>query len=356
MIRAELKPLTSLRFLAALGVFFYHVPDFTTGQRNHFLQAGHLGVSFFFVLSGFILAYNYTDRLRRITWASLRSFYIARFARVYPVHALTLLLAVPMAAADGQLYDGLKCLVIGVLNAGLLQSFYPKKHVFFSFNSVSWSVSVEAFFYLVFPFLCMIIRPPRNAKLFFPITVALLLAVRTWPSHWAQGRFSEDAVFWISDVFPPSRLAEFILGILLYHLFSRAPMSPSGSGRLLFASMEWLLAGSMAAVLLVPGLAWQLDRSVLTLLMGLIVLVFAYGAGLLSRLLSLPQAVLLGEASYSLYMLHRSVIWAAERSKVFTHTPPAISVSLVLGAVLLVSLACFRWFEIPMRNRIRNAV
>lgn len=95
-----IKPLTSLRFLFALMVFTSHL-DFVKGapswynwlSRNIFFE-GYLGVSFFFILSGFVLSYSYKEKIIYHS-ISLKDFYIARFARVYPLHLLTLFLILP---------------------------------------------------------------------------------------------------------------------------------------------------------------------------------------------------------------------------------------------------------------------
>ena len=85
--------LTSLRFIFAIMVFGAHCYVIDSFFSTHFFKEGFVGVSFFFVLSGFIIAYNYQKRLseNKIT---KRTFWVARIARIYPLHWLTLLIAV----------------------------------------------------------------------------------------------------------------------------------------------------------------------------------------------------------------------------------------------------------------------
>ena len=87
-----INTLTSLRILFALMVFGAHCYVLDPSFDTHFFKEGFVGVSFFFILSGFIIAYNYEEKLlEKIT--TKRTFWVARIARIYPLHLLTLLIA-----------------------------------------------------------------------------------------------------------------------------------------------------------------------------------------------------------------------------------------------------------------------
>jgi peptidoglycan/LPS O-acetylase OafA/YrhL len=153
-----IRPLTSLRFFFAFVVFFSHLkflyhnsnPVFTALHLN-LLMDGHLGVSFFFILSGFILAYSYQDRMLSGEMTN-RTFWVARLARIYPLHVVTLLLALPYSLF-GQVLPTEDWLPVLCGQITLTQSFVPRNAIFFSLNIPAWSISAEAFFYLLFPFL-----------------------------------------------------------------------------------------------------------------------------------------------------------------------------------------------------------
>ena len=129
-LRRRLPALTGLRFVAAAMVFVLH----SMPQPEKWLSLDQ-GVSFFFVLSGFILTYIYPDLP---DFAAVKRFYVARAARLWPLHLLTMLLVVGVG--------GIRSFETLALNALLLQAWMPVQRIYFSSNPVSWSISTEASF------------------------------------------------------------------------------------------------------------------------------------------------------------------------------------------------------------------
>ena len=268
-----IKPLTSLRFFAAMAVVAHHYVGFAPGYS---------GVSFFYVLSGYVLALNYSDRVS--TGAMIRDFYWRRFARIYPTHLLTLLMAIPLGGT----------LAAFSANLFLLQSWVPSKAVYLSYNLPSWSISNEMAFYAAFPLL-MAIATPRNAIIwgFFLVLFAALFAV-AFPDPLG----SNLRAHFLFYVFPGTRAFEFFLGIVMASgLRERTFGTLAEIGTLVFAissmGLFYLqLPGSLSASLIYLPAAW------------LMIFIFSRSNGTLSRLLSSRFLVLLGDASFALYMLH----------------------------------------------------
>lgn len=157
----QLNPLTSIRFLFALLVVLFHGVLATDGSLDawpHFIAAvishGFVGVSFFFVLSGFILAYSYSGRLRLPQ--DQRDFWGARVARILPAYFLAFLIYSPFAIYSvmisvNPLSSAMNSLTIASFQLTLTQAWIPKAAL--AWNSPAWSLSIEAFFYLLFPFI-----------------------------------------------------------------------------------------------------------------------------------------------------------------------------------------------------------
>lgn len=334
----EILPLTSLRFGAALYVLLFHFgASFLTsaglpGPLATFLGHGYLGVGLFFVLSGFILQTVYGANAASA--AGLRRFALARFARIYPVYLLALLLAAPFAA------QGLWSEIPQFL---LIQAWMPVGS-YGDWNFTGWTLSVEAFFYLCFPLLGLGIARARTGAVQAVLAgaAALMFALSVVTDGWTRDMFGGTA--WI--YLPVTRLPEFVMGVCLGELARRGVLSPR-----LAAPLQWIAAVAAVAVLGCAG-AWVAGAA--TLLFALLILALARGsAGLVHRWGSHPLLVLLGGASYALYLLQYPV-----RRIVAVAVPGdsrLLEGVIYLPAVILASILTFRFFEEPCRRLIRAA-
>lgn len=285
--RVVLAPLTSLRFVAALLVVAHHYFRF---------DAGYAGVSFFFVLSGFILAFNYAPRV-----AVPRTFWFRRFARIWPTHALTFVVALPIGLDAGHLVESAAS---AVLNLALLQSWIPSSAVYFGFNALSWSISNEAFYYALFPLLlAWLSGVGAGARWSIVALWAVLLAAgaAAWFAAFGHVDPLTGPTHYVWYINPAVRLFEFVLGMAVALHFLSVATPAMGlareCGALLLGAgslslLPWIPPPFSLSLALVPGWA-------------VVVYVFACGGGPLARALSHPLLVLLGEASFMLYMIHQ---------------------------------------------------
>jgi peptidoglycan/LPS O-acetylase OafA/YrhL len=343
-----LKPLTALRFFAALLVFACHVPlTFAVAGRHH---TGEAGVEFFFVLSGFILVYAHRELLReRVNLAQVKNFMVARFARIYPVQVLTLGIAMYMvvrASGVGWFASDAQGNVLALLSQLTLTQSWVRIDSPVNFNIVAWSLSDEAFFYAVFPLLATaLFALVRRTRLWSLAVLAIAL--------WGVGVFFAMVIrdSWFFYTFPPIRLLDFAIGVSLGIAFvtlGQRSRFGFGTGTALELAA---LAGIATAIYVTPSLPGLLGYAFgLIPLWSFAIYVFAHESGLLSKLLSISPFVYLGEISYSFYMLHVLIL-----TVVFTHAwrfPVVVSlVSLVL--CVAVSAIVFERYEKPLRKRIR---
>jgi peptidoglycan/LPS O-acetylase OafA/YrhL len=351
--RPEIPALTSLRFFAALWVALFHIREIGLWRGggaaySAVARLGYLGVSFFFVLSGFILVYVYAGR--NVTKSR---FWQARFARIYPAYAFSLLVTLP-AVIYGLPYMKKMHLTALVLTSFplLFEAWVPR--VLFFWNTPAWSLSVEVIFYLLFPFIVLRLQKFNPRALFLWITgawLASLIITITYvllrPDGVAHTTTQSNDLDWLSVVKfnPIARLPEFLLGMGVGAIFLRMHAR----------ARSWLIIAGALFVLL--GIALQdwipypiMHTGLLAPAFALLILGFATQPAW-TRFLAAKPLILLGEASYSFYLLHvmpiaiMTFVRHLDRSP---HIHAIIATYLILMCV--VSILVFLLLENPLRR------
>lgn len=374
-----LRSLTGLRFLAAFSVFVAHVavhwPQFEIGN----VPLGAAGVSFFYVLSGFILTYVYRPQLdlnagdRQASAAtargrmefSIRRFYLKRFARIWPLHIATLFISLFLVIGVQAFFSHPYPLGKLIVNGLLLQTWIPNYRWIYSLNGPSWSLSVEAFFYAVFPLL-LIGGPRKFLVKYVLIIVATCLAL--WlVDHWVPSEGDN----WIKlnaivHANPLMRLFEFATGVGTGFLYLQRA-SKSGATRSTISQM-WVVGAVMAFFLAADAVGMYGSENQTRLptafwywfrfcgaapVFAWLVLTFAETDGVLSRILSGRLFVYLGEISYSFYMVHMAVMLILVRQPWIDS--PNIGWGSVLSSFafsLFLASALYQLVEVPARRAI----
>lgn len=341
-----INPLTSLRFIFALMVFGAHCYVISPFFGAHFFKEGFVGVSFFFILSGFIIAYNYQDKLLARS-TTRRTFWIARFARVYPLHWFTLLLEALLGGyvvANG-VGDWCKHFFSSLL---LVHAYVPQADYFFSFNSPSWSLCCEQLFYLSFPLLILFVRNGKGLSILFIIcTILMLTGMYLTPEADIKG-------YWYVN--PLARFPDFIVGMLLYQFYrnlkERKITYRQGTIieilSILFFLGFYLFAAEVPKVYRYSCYYW--------LPVAFVLLSFALQRGAVSRLLSNKYLVIGGEISYSFYLIHLFVLltYAGLQKTYGWDISWMISVPILFCMVVLLSLLSYYYFEKPMNRQIKR--
>ena len=379
-------PLTGIRFFLALLVVLFHQAGPGTYLNairariptilDNIIRTGYLAVGVFFVLSGFVLAYNYP--LNR-SWSKPEwiRFGIARFSRIYPVYCVGLILISPFVGLP--LLKHLATVNVGkeigiiLLNAGLLQAWIPATALYW--NGPGWSLSNEAFFYLCFPLAGFALwrladmRHLMGATTLLwvlavaPAIVAVALPLAGFGDVPANGGHATADPFWTTllEFNPLLRFPEFCIGIATARAYrtlaKRAGGWWVGRGHYLYlpAILVEVIVISFAGTIPFP----LIHNGLLTPLHALAILGMALEGGWLARILSGEPFQFLGGASYSMYILaHPIACWT---TVFFTKFSPRaangplellVNISAVIGLASLL----FKTIEEPANRLLKKGL
>lgn len=357
----RLDPLTSLRFFAAAMIVVLHVQALGLfGVKTTGIAWGH-GVSFFFVLSGFILTYVYPSL--DAEGATLR-FWRARVARIWPAYLASFLLGYWLLSYRWEAETGVPHLL-------MLQGWVPLSKYFFSYNAVSWSVSVELLFYLLFPLL--VSNLDRNWWIKLALSGGLVVVLVVIADRWSLPALGAQWSEQISTVVtregllvnnPLPRVFEFVFGMCVALAWRRS--RPPGSFALATVRELGAVALCVASVLftssvvgwwqrVLPGTSlstwWTHSGSMFAF--GLLIFVMAQGKGAVSRLLSHPALVLLGEISFSIYLIHQILlVYMVTHLAGLTQVSRSLALAGFVTTLLLGSYLLWVYVEMPGRRWI----
>ncbi len=347
-----IKPLTSLRFFFALMVFFSHIQFIEaddvilTKLYKSIFYEGYLGVSFFFMLSGFILSFAYKNKLTQYK-ISYKEFLIARIARIYPLHLFTLLIAIPLSLSG---FFTSQVLWIGklIINMFLLQSFIPSSSIFFSFNSPSWSISNEMFFYILFPFLISIYFKNKRT-VYLSLLFLLLIPIGIFFSP-------ENLIHRLFYINPFFRIADFILGVLLYNLYESKILENYFKSRFKATMLEFSSVGLLFLFFIFHDFIPQGYRYSVYYWIPMIIIIFSYQSGYLSEILSNRVLIILGEISFSFYLIHQLVIRyiLIINTKYSLINNNYLLILVIFVVTLIASYLSYKYIELPSNKYIRS--
>jgi len=338
----HLPALTGLRFFLALWVVFTHLIGtghvyepivlMLPGPLQDLMRRGYQAVPTFFVLSGFVLARTYAPT----EWngGNFRKYLAGRFARVYPVYLLSLLIVLPFIVRAQDRRKGWLVAMHLTLTQGWFSGHYTA-----GWNTPAWSLSCEMFFYLIFP---LLIVPMKNRGWGRTVAAALVACVLT-QAMWAAG---------ISDQIKPIiHLSDFLMGIAVARAFDLLTQRRTQHASAL--SGTWFYTTGFAGSAVILAYAQYLPGSVsmntlLRPMNALLLLGLGLGGGWFARALSARPIVYLGKASYAMYILHIPILWWAV-------SWPSFAVRY-LYVPFVVGLSCvlYQVFEEPANRLIRS--
>jgi peptidoglycan/LPS O-acetylase OafA/YrhL len=347
--RPKIHALTSARFFAALYVVFFHTRWGVTGGSapDRLLSVGYSSVVFFFLLSGYILATVY---LRAGKSVAPRGFYIARFARIYPLYIVSVFADAPFAIAVRIAKYGLWAAIARVSALLACSSFMMQMwfHMDAVVNIPTWSLAIETVFYLSFPFLGPLLWKLDKRSL---AVSGVLLYIFSVLAHSILIRYDPDPV---SGLFLPSYIATFAIGILVARW--QTLLEQEGKKNHLSDGWAWVVfcGACLGFATVVYYSPWLLQKGIhfglcLTPVFTALIWLLSSTQILPVRLLTAKWLVILGEASYGLYLVHLPV---NHLFKQFHLTGSRVNYPLYLATCIGLSLLSFYFFETPVRRWI----
>jgi|CXWL01.1.fsa_nt_gi peptidoglycan/LPS O-acetylase OafA/YrhL len=354
----EIKPLTSLRFLAAFWVLLYHFKDHLglgLGQIG-LIADGYLGVDLFFTLSGFILAHVYLEAVEAGRFG-YGGFLKNRIARVYPMHLAALL-------AMLTLYAGATAIGAGVGSPDAFKLSDLPAHLFMvhawgateavGWNFPSWSISAEWAAYLLFPLVAALVLKAKHAG--WMLAGALALCVASFAAlsdlhtllPWVGRDFSQMT----AQIGALRIMPSFLLGVALYNFGRSHAARAEHAWPIVYVSAFTIIAVCMLN--LWEGLVWF---GLAGLIYGLAETARHHREGAFAN----KAFVFLGASSYALYMIHLpiDIVWfhALERFGVTDASSVALRFAAFAGvfvACIVAAAVAYLWIEEPARNWVRK--
>jgi peptidoglycan/LPS O-acetylase OafA/YrhL len=357
--KERLPALTGLRAFAALNIVFFHFSNPKWfGPFAPIVDNGYTSVSFFLLLSGFVLAYNYSDKAQN-GQLSTKSFWVARLSRLYPIYLFALLLSVGMlmdewhARTHAQFTWGL------LLTPFLLQGWSPWLSTFW--NTPAWTMCTEAFFYLIFP-LVILWKRPRKIGALVAILLGLWCLGMVLPTLYMglhpdgdlhPGRYTDG--FWIRALkfSPPPHVPSFLFGIVLADLDALIPRT--ASRRLIFGLLG--MAGIYTVLYFGDHFPYPMMHDGLMMPLYALAVLGLAGHNLIAKFFGFFPFVAVGQASYCLYILHFNLWNLIHNSNLLVAThlqrfDPWLSYGLLVGAAVLAML----WIERPAQRFIKSTL
>jgi peptidoglycan/LPS O-acetylase OafA/YrhL len=352
--KPPLPALTGIRTLLAISIILFHFTPPHLGFLMPIIDNGYVFVGVFFIISGYILTYNYADRAKTLV---KREFWLARFARLYPVYLLVLILSVRMlqdewhARSHSEFWQGI------ILTPLVLQGWSPSVATFW--NTVSWTLSSEVVLYAAFPWVIRLPWPKRPQNLvllllglwiigLIPHSLYLLLN----PDHLTGpvDRYSSTQLLRFLKYTPLPYVCTFMAGVTLGKLQLALTLSPRQRLILSAVSLTAVAVFFYTLVLRTPYLL--MHGGLLTPVFAALVLGLS-GPHHISALFSWRPLLLVGESSYCLYLLHFNVFQLIH----IYHVPErlhllALDPWLSYAILILLSLAVFHFVEVPARKAL----
>ena len=353
-MKKRLTSLDAVRTFACLGVMAFHM---------HLCTFGHLGVSVFFVMSGFLSGYNHLESMDtgHITLGGSARFAYRKIIKLYPLYLI--MLVIPVAGEMYGVVNGMVYLptMLGKLAANVLlvQAWIPLNEYYFSYNGPAWYLSSVAFAYFMLPLVLRGVKKCRTRRAAVLAMIAICVG-QAAIAYLVEGVYSarvadenrvRDFSTWFTYVFPVFRLGDFAVGCLMAKLF--LTRRESAGAPLLATAAE---AGAIALIVLAE-LSFEnfwLNVNSTTLFLpasAALVYTFAVNEGYISKLLTCKLTAFISRISSDIYLIHAVVVMVC--APVCTALPVPFETQ---RAAYIVSIVAITLIASCMSDRVRIAL
>lgn len=346
----RLEQLTFTRFLAAIFIVVFHiglqVPPFNNPDIAFIVGKANYGVSYFFILSGFIMMIAYN----RMVKIKVFDYYKNRFARIYPVFMVSIILFYLFNIVINN-YRGWIVAKDPLFSLLGVQAWIPEKAMICNFPA--WSLSVEFLFYALFPFLYNKIYKKYSVRsvsiviIFFWIVSQAVMQTMIHTQYFIDNQPSSyNFVFH----FPVMHLSQFLMGNLAGLIFLKYLLEKKGN-------YDLYLIALFAVLLLLFKYPIGIDyhNGLLAVVFVPMILLMVMNTGYTTKVFNLKPLVFLGEISYGIYILHWPLnLWIQTLIKRYVTANDTYSFYIYLCLLIVLSSLSYLFIERPLNNWIRN--
>ncbi len=340
----RIEQLTFTRFLAAISIVIFHYGQksflFNNLYVDFIFKHADVCVSYFFILSGFVMMIAYSNKSN----ISAKEYYLNRFARIYPLYFLALLVMFLLQIRT-QTIDSLGL----VLNVFMIQSWIPGQIL--SVNPPGWSLSVEFVFYAVFPFIFnKYFKKITFNKVVLSIILLWIISQIVFQSLYLL--YSDKFIKQIIYANPLLHLNEFLVGNLGGYFFIKKLQYKKGNYDFLIIVLFSLI---IVALKFPMGLSFH--NGLLAVFFIPVIILIAMNNGFITKLFQKKTFVFLGEISFGIYILQHpiySLFSAYSVNKYFHLTDVTVVFFIRLIILIAVSSISYLYIEKPIQNRLRT--
>ena len=327
--KQRIVSLASLKVIALFSLFWWH-----SALPNPGVDLGARACEFFFVVSGFLVAYNYSSNTIDPTWKQSFLYVRKKLSAMWPLHLVMFFVSLGLMPIS-EIVDK-KTIFEALMNLTLLQSWSPNTYTFFAFNGTSWFLSTILFCYFISPFLLLSVSNTKRASISFIVALGMRLLIEV-----QQILYGSDITAWNLHVSPVVRGLEFYAGMALYPLSLNIRNKFSTSTRYTFgiASILEILMMMICMYLLVHYSGIWIRGQYVCMFCALIYL-YSFDLGIVSKVLSTSLFNIFGGIEFEFFIMHQVIIRLVDTLSHSFHLSGIIRSMIALVVVLL---CCYIW-------------